>query len=250
MKVFFFKSVLSLFMLLCVLGAMFTMFEVFGRSEKRFNIESLKKIHRTNGIIYLLFFIFIAYFCLVFIVKTKAEPSPRAALHGVFALTVIVLLILKISFVRVYRQFYGKVQTIGFLIAVLSLCMIGTSAGYFFLVAGLGDNKAIEMVVRQKEEARQTPLQPGVKTDPESIARGRELYESKCNFCHDPYSSNQGVGPGHKGILKNPLLPVSKKPATHENAANQLKTPFKDMPSFSYLSEGQIEDIIAFLNTL
>ncbi|MEW6418126.1 MAG: cytochrome c [Nitrospirota bacterium] len=58
------------------------------------------------------------------------------------------------------------------------------------------------------------------------------------------------MGPGHKGILKNPLLPVSKKPATPENIVHQLKKPYKDMPSFSYLSDTEVQNIIAYLNTL
>ena len=123
---------------LLVFIALFTMFEIFGRSERRFNIEKLKKLHKANGIFYLLLFIFIAYFCLDFMIKTKVEPSPRALFHSVFALTVLILLCLKISIVRFYRQFYGKVQTIGLLIALISFGMVGTSGGYFLLVAGFG----------------------------------------------------------------------------------------------------------------
>lgn len=74
--------------------------------------------------------------------------------------------------------------------------------------------------------------------------------ENKCSFCHDPYGTNTIVGQGHKGILKNQALPSIKKPATPENIANQLKSPYKDMPSFSYLSEDDVRNIIAFLNTL
>ena len=88
--------------ILVIFVALFTMFEIFGRSEKRFNIEKLKKLHRANGISYLLLFIFIACFCLDFMVKTKVEPSPRALFHSVFALTVLILLCLKISIVRFY----------------------------------------------------------------------------------------------------------------------------------------------------
>ena len=89
-----------------------------------------------------------------------------------------------------------------------------------------------------------------VRNDPESIAKGKELYESKCYFCHDAYSKKPGVGPGQKGILKNAFFPVSKKPATPENAAIQIRKPFRDMPAFTYLSDDQIKNIVAFLNTL
>ncbi len=89
-----------------------------------------------------------------------------------------------------------------------------------------------------------------IRTDPESIDKGRTIFNSKCFFCHDAESTKKKVGPGLKGVLKNPSLPVSGRPATAENIAKQLKTPFKEMPSFSYLSEEDVLNIIAFLNTL
>ncbi len=234
-------------MVILAVNAMFTMFEAFGRDEKRHDIEKLKIIHKANGIIYIALYIFIAYFCLNYILQTKAELSPRAAFHFVFALTVIVLFGLKISFIRIYRQFYRHVKTIGLLIALLTFGMTGMSGGYYLFATEFGTEP-----LRKAETNRGNPAIAGiiVKTDPESIRKGKELYESKCYFCHDAYSNKKEVGPGHKGILKNPILPVSKKPATPENVANQLRNPYKNMPSFSYLLDEDVENIIAFLNTL
>lgn len=89
-----------------------------------------------------------------------------------------------------------------------------------------------------------------VKTDSESIEKGKKIFESKCFLCHDTHSTKTIIGPGLKGILKNPKLPVSKKPAIPENIANQLRNPYKDMLSFSYLPEEDVLNIIAYLNTL
>lgn len=244
MPIFLIKSLLSILLLALTLFAMFTMFEVFGRSEKRFDIERLKKLHRLNGKVYFFLYVIIAYFCLEFILNTKAELSPRGAFHSIFALTIIILLLLKVSFIRIYRQFYNQAKTIGLLIALITFGMIGTSAGYYLLITKLGTDMPVKKVV-EKEMPKVV-----VKTDPESIEKGRELYDSKCYFCHDAFSAEWGVGPGHKGILKNPELPVSKKPATPENAANQIRNPYKDMPSFSYLPDEDILDLIAYLNTL
>jgi cytochrome c1 len=58
------------------------------------------------------------------------------------------------------------------------------------------------------------------------------------------------VGPGLKGLLKNPALPVSKHPATAESLRFQLRQPMGRMPSFAYLSEDEMNDLIAYLNTL
>lgn len=243
MPIFLLKSFLSLILLFLTFIQVFTMFEIFGKAEKKYNIERLRKYHRIDGKLYFLLYILIAYFCLDFIFQTRAELSPRATFHGVFALSIIVLLILKVSFVRFYRQYYGYAKIIGILIALLTFIMIGTSTGYYLLITRFGTE-----ILLKKEVSKEAEII--VKTDQESIKKGKDLYESKCIFCHDPKGKETIVGPGHKGIMKNPLLPVSTKPASPANIADQIKNPYKEMPSFSYLSDEQISDIIAFLNTL
>ena len=99
-----------------------------------------------------------------------------------------------------------------------------------------------------KEQAGTTEVT--VKTDSESIEKGENLFKSKCSFCHKANSTETIASPGLKGILKNSRLPVSRRPATPENIAGQLKNPYKDMPSFSYLPEEDVLNIIAYLNTL
>ncbi|MFZ3123159.1 MAG: cytochrome c [Thermodesulfovibrionales bacterium] len=140
------------------------------------------------------------------------------------------------------------VKIIGLLIALLTFGMFATSGGYYLLITRFGTDKVFSMIKESPKEVSKAGIV--LKTDPESIRKGKELYESKCYFCHDAYSNKRKVGPGHKGILKNPLLPVSKKPATPENIAEQIRNPFKDMPSFSYLLDEDVENIVAFLNTL
>lgn len=256
MSILFLKSLLSIGMVLLVLIAMYSMLEIIGKSEKKYNMEKLKKIHKANGILYFIIFIFITYFCLSFIIKSKAELSARATFHSLFAFTIIVLMALKLSFIRIYRQFYGKVQTIGILIALITIGLMGTSGGYYLLVSEFGTDKTFDKImeykvsrpVRMADSREETGIIVG--TNLENIKKGKAIYEEKCYFCHDAYSNEAGVGPGHKDILKNPFLPVSKKPATPENVANQIRNPYKDMPSFSYLSGEDVENIIAFLNTL
>src|SRR3990172_5569202 len=133
MPIFLLKSLLSLLLLLLTFIQMFTMFGVFGRAEKKYNIDKLRKFHRLDGKLYFIFYVLIAYLCLNFIYRTETELSPRATFHGVFALSVLVLLLLKVSFVRIYRQFYGYVKTIGILIALLTFLIILTSTYYYLL---------------------------------------------------------------------------------------------------------------------
>ncbi|GAB4433705.1 MAG: hypothetical protein OHK0040_04430 [bacterium] len=220
------------------------MSEILGRQEKRFDVAKLKRLHKINGSIFILLFIYISYHCLNYIIQTKVELTPRASFHFIFAITIISFLLIKISIIHIYKQFYQYVKIFGLSIAILTIGLTSTSGFYYLLVTKFGKEK-FEM-----NKVKTTTKQISIKTDSESIKRGKELYNEKCSFCHDPLSNEAGVGPGHKGILKNPYLPVSRKPATPENIVEQIKHPYKDMPSFSYLSDKEIEDLLAYLNTL
>ena len=247
---FFFKSVLSAVLILSAFVAMFTMFEMLGRNEKRYEIAKLKLIHRINGLFFLALALFISYFCLDYIISVKGDLSPRGIFHSVFSLTVIILLALKITFLRFYRQFYDKVQTVGLLIALLTFGMAGTSGGYFLLVTKLGTEGMLAQPSQENIKTGEKQSTVIIPADLQSINKGRELYESKCYSCHDPDSTKTIIGPGHKNILKNPKLPVSKKDATPQSIAEQLRNPYSAMPSFSYLTKDEVANIVAYMNTL
>jgi mono/diheme cytochrome c family protein len=104
--------------------------------------------------------------------------------------------------------------------------------------------------IGQKEAAAWKPSDMALRTDQQSISEGRRLYDKHCLRCHSPHSHETIVGPGHKDVLHRPKLPVSNRPATVENVARQLLDPYGTMPSFADLNKEQVEDIVAYLNTL
>ncbi len=250
MHPFFLKSLLSLIVLASGLIGIITAFEIFGRTDQKFNLDRLRSAHRTNGIVYMLLCLSLSYLCLGFLLSTKAEPSVRVFFHSFFAIFVLLILCFKILVVRRYRHFYARLQTAGLILASVSLFMVGTSAGYYLLITRLGTDIPAAGVNEQVKAANAEHTGLIVKTDPESIQRGKDLYEEKCSFCHDPLSNRTLTGPGHKQILKNPVLPVSGRPATPESIAAQIRSPYRDMPSFSHLTGDEIESLIAYLNTL
>lgn len=257
MSTYFLKSILALLLTLLTAASMFTMFEIFGRKEKRFNSDRLRKIHKITGVFYFLVFAIIAYFCIRFIFISKTELSVRGAFHAIIAITILVLLAVKVLYVRIYRHFYDQARVFGLLISLMTFVMAGTSAGYYLVISEFGTDTSYdkilqyrERIAREKKEEKSEALMRPASTDPESIGRGKNIFDAKCSFCHNPYSTDTIVGPGLKGVLKNPEFPLSRRPATPENIRKQLKHPFGRMPSFDYLSEEEVEDIIAFLNTL
>ena len=125
-------------------------------------------------------------------------------------------------------------------------------AVFFLMFIGLISSCTREIQPQESvgKTEEKTPKKIVVKTDIDSISAGKVLFAQKCEYCHDAYSTMTLGGPGLEGILKNPLLPISKKPATPENIAAQMRHPFSNMPSFVYLDKNDVENIIAFLNTL
>jgi hypothetical protein len=249
MPVLLFKSYLALALLPLCLVALYTMLEVFGREGPGPKVDTLKRIHRANGILFIIVFLVIACYCLGYVISVKAELSARAALHAALAISILILFLLKVSFVSRYRRFYPQAKALGITIAVMSLVLIGLSGGYYLVVTEFG-TEAVEMRMAGAVKEGAPPVSLEVRTDSGSIARGKGLYEDKCTFCHDPYSRETLIGPGHKGILKNPGLPVSGRPAAPVNIRRQLMDPYRNMPPFDQLSEDEVADIIAFMNTL
>ncbi len=253
MSIYFLKTILSVVMILIVAVNVFTILEALGRGEKKFDVKKLKKIHRINGLFFLLLYFFVTYFCFRSIVNGQLELSPRAAFHSVLALAVILILALKILFLERYQQFSNKVLIIGPTIALIALGMIGTSGGYYLLVTKFHTDTTFDEIREYKDKGPQKVMEGKeikIKTEPDAVNRGKQLFDAKCAFCHDTQSNTTLVGPSLKGVLKNKFLPISKRPATPENIRNQLKEPFNKMPPFSNLTEENVGDIIAFLNTL
>jgi hypothetical protein len=253
MSIYLFKTILALILLIPVIIAAFTMFETMGRTEKKYDLNRLKRVHRVNGMAYLLLYLIIAGLCL-YVVRSHPDLSARAVFHSVLALTIFFLLLIKITFVEFYRNFYSRIPTIGISLVVLSALTFATSAGFFLLVTPGGDlHQETNGHSHSGADSGQESWDPSditLRTDAKSIESGEQLYKEKCSGCHATESERTIVGPGHRDILKRENLPSSGRPATAENIARQLKDPYMIMPSFSDLNRKQVEDIIAYMNTL
>jgi mono/diheme cytochrome c family protein len=257
MTIFFLKSILSLLLLLPAFYGMYAMYAVFGRTPDANRSASYKHRHRVAGYVFLALFLAVSYLCVDFAVAARTEPTPRSALHILLALAIVALFLLKVLLLRLFRQLYEQAKIIGTTIGILSFVLVGISAGYYLVVSRFGQDKTMDrsahyalrgpfLAVKQV-----SPLDTGaIRTDRRSIERGRTVFESRCAACHDARSTRTIVGPGLQGLFKSPKLPISGHPATAESIRFQLKQPLGQMPSFAYLSPDEVEDLIAYLNTL
>ncbi len=234
---FLYKSILSLLMIPAAIVAMFTMFEIFGRDTIKYNVTGLKLLHRVNGITYSILFLYLTYLCLDFLIATKVELSSRVTFHSVFSLTIVILLAVKLSFIRVYKKFYGQARVLGLVIALTTFGMVGTSGIYYLLVSEFGtDNTVANAMQSMMEEPAQTAgnkvssENPLLTTDAESINRGKKLFEESCAFCHDPYSSKSLLAPVFKVFLKiQPFQPVKDR-QPRKTLHHNLATPINVCP--------------------
>jgi mono/diheme cytochrome c family protein len=256
-SLFFGKSLLSLVLLALAAYSMLTMFSVLGGGAAADRTERLKKRHRASGYLYAALLFFLSYLCIGFAAASRAELSPRSALHTLLALSLIALLPVKVLFVRVFRQFYGSARTIGIVMGIMTFVLVGMSGGFYLTASRFGQDRTTDKsvyyglrgpfltVVRTGQ-----PGFPAIRSDRQSIGRGRDVFASRCAACHDPDSTRTIIGPGLKGLLRNPTLPASGHPATAESIRFQLRQPLGRMPSFAYLTDEEVEDLIAYLNTL
>lgn len=80
---------------------------------------------------------------------------------------------------------------------------------------------------------------------------GRKIYDSKCDRCHEPYSTRGKKGPGLKGMFQHKYLSLSGLPANDERVADIIHLGRNEMPGYSQtLSAQDIQDLLAYLHTL
>ena len=81
------------------------------------------------------------------------------------------------------------------------------------------------------------------------VAKGKDLFESKCIVCHNPDSDEKKIGPGLKGV-KSGKLP-SGKDATYQVILEIVNTGGGGMPAYKeLLTDEEKNDVIAYTLTL
>ena len=137
--------------------------------------------------------------------------------------------------IQVAEIFFFKFR----LFHILSLKSAAVACGALLLLA-LGCGCEVERR-RSDAELGLTPQQ----------AAGRHVYDQYCDRCHAPYSSRKRKGPSLRGVFKQPYLSASGMPANNDRVNDIIRMGRNKMDGFSnVLSDGQINDLLAYLHTL
>jgi cytochrome c2 len=232
--IFLTKSILALILVGLAVLNLVVMLELLGRTdEKRFNPKRLRQLHRVNGYVFIILFLFISYYCIKIMRGMGQDLSVRANFHAILAVATFFLLCLKITIVRFYRKYYTMAVPMGLGVFLLILTTTATSAGYYFTMRGV------------------SPFKISADLKEELAREGATVFNERgCVDCHYADRTEAKIGPGLKGLFKRDKLPTSGRAVTEDNVRKQLKTPFRGMPSFADLPEDKVKALLAFLTTL
>jgi mono/diheme cytochrome c family protein len=127
----------------------------------------------------------------------------------------------------------------------------GTGAGTGALLATLALGVSLCVAGVSLAQTKTTKKAPAGKVDAAAVARGKEVFQSKCSTCHYDTSDAKKIGPGLKGIGKRGTFTVNNNKVTDESLktwienGDSLMPPFKDV-----IEDAQIKDVIAYVKTL
>lgn len=238
MSFFVIKTIIAGILFIAGLFALLTMLTLMGKTEHKSSPKSLRRLHKISGFIFTLLLLVNSYLGLKYWAEAGDQLSTRAVFHGVLALGLLIILILKIVIVQFYKQFLKFAPVMGITVFALTFIVFSVSAGHFLLRTIYAQPVTSELAT------------PSTSSLEGSKERGVSLFTSKCASCHSADSEEARNGPGLKNLLKKENLPSSNRPASDKNILLQLKRPWRVMPAFSSLSEQELADLISYLKTI
>lgn len=238
MSFFLLKSTLALFLLASAFGAALTMLTIMGKAEKKANPQTLRKIHKFSGRLFLLLLIPLIFLGMRHWSDIDDQASGRAVFHAVLAWGLITVFLIKVAVVKMYKQFLRFAPTLGLLLLGFVIVVFAISAGYYSVKAWNAGSPAQQEIDTVSSEIAG------------NVERGASFFNAECLPCHYADSDEKKIGPGLKDLFKREKLPYSSRPTSVENIKQQLLRPAMVMPSFTKMTKQELADLIAYLNTL
>jgi hypothetical protein len=113
-----------------------TAMRLFGRKGPKPFVKQSMQVHRICGYLFFAYFAWISWVCLDMMERLHAAGGytldARGALHGALAITLLVVWLVKVSFVRLYPEFKPYVRMLGIVLAAGTVVLWGV-AGWMFL---------------------------------------------------------------------------------------------------------------------
>ncbi|MDD3619989.1 MAG: DUF6529 family protein [Desulfobulbaceae bacterium] len=130
------KTYLAFVLVVLSLFEFLTAMKLFGSKGPHAGAMTIMRLHRVMGYVFGVYFAFISWICLDLMARLATagnyQLDARGALHGLLAFTLFGTLLLKISFIRVYRNYRPYVPLLGIIVAVGTV-VLWCFAGWMFL---------------------------------------------------------------------------------------------------------------------
>ncbi len=237
----------SWFLLLAAVVAAVSMLTLMGRKEWSVGPKKLRAAHIVAGWITVALAVYQSALCVRHVAFVGDGMSVRGALHGLVALFLLSVMLLKLAFVKRYRQYVKLVPTLGMAVFALLLVVIATSAGFHYARAWWGPGAPATAV----GEERTDEASADASVSSESLEGGRLLYEMHCAGCHPTDPERGGYGPTLPGLFGRETLAATGEPVTEENVRGQILRPAGRMPAFEgRLDDRELSNLIAYMRTL
>ncbi|MFQ5720954.1 MAG: DUF6529 family protein, partial [Candidatus Aminicenantales bacterium] len=110
------KSITATILLLVGLIAFLCMLTLMGRTDRKTSTAFLRKTHKIAGFIFFVLVLMISYFCTKYWIQAGDQLSGRAIFHAVLALTLLIILIIKLVIVQFYKQLLRMVPALGIIV--------------------------------------------------------------------------------------------------------------------------------------
>jgi hypothetical protein len=132
------KSYVSLGLVILAVFEFWTAMRVMGRKGGAGkHARLLLRLHRIGGYLFLVYFVWVSWICIDMMGRLAQaggyELDSRAVIHSTLAIALFFILLLKIAFTRIYRNYRQYVPMLGIVLTIGTLVLWGI-AGLMFLI--------------------------------------------------------------------------------------------------------------------
>ena len=131
------KTYVSIGLVILALFEFWAAMRIFGKKgPPGTSARHILRLHRIFGYLFLVYFVWISWICVDLmdrLAQAGRALDSRAVIHATLAMVLFGILLLKISFIRMYRNYRPYVPLLGICLVIGTLVLWGL-AGWMFLI--------------------------------------------------------------------------------------------------------------------
>jgi hypothetical protein len=134
------KTYFALGLVFLALFEFWAAMRVFGKKgNPSRHARLILRLHRIGGYLFLVYFIWVSWVCVDLMARLAQAGKAldvRGFFHGFFAMALFGILLLKLSFIRLYRNYRPYVPLLGIIVSIGTLVLWGIAGWMYLIIAG------------------------------------------------------------------------------------------------------------------